>query len=105
MFIAALFTIAKTLKQPSCPVTDELIKKPWYIYTVKYYSDIKRNTFELGLMRWMNLEPIIQTEVKSKREKTNTIYQHIHMEHRRMVLMNLFAEQEWRHRGREQTYG
>ena len=105
MFIEALFITLRAWKQPRCPLTDEFIKKPWYIYTMEYYLAIKRNTFELGLMRWMNLEPIIQTEVKSKREKTNTIYQHIHMEHRRMVLMNLFAEKEWRHRGREQTYG
>ena len=51
MFIAALFTIVKTMKQPRCPLIDELIKKPWYIYTVKYHSDIKRNTFESVLMR------------------------------------------------------
>ena len=62
MFIAALFTIARTWKQPRCPLTDEWIKKPWYIYTVEYYSAIKRNAFESVLMKWMNLEPIIQSE-------------------------------------------
>ena len=68
LFIAALFTIARTWKQPRCPSTDEWIKKLWYIYTMEYYSAIKRNAFESVLMRWMNLEPIIQSEV-SKKEK------------------------------------
>ena len=58
LFIAALFTIARTWKQPRCPLTDEWIKK-LYIYTMEYYSAIKRNTFESVLMRWMNLECII----------------------------------------------
>ena len=60
LFTVALFTIARTWKQPRCPSTDEWIKKLWYIYTVEYYSDIKRNTFESVLMRWMNLEPVIE---------------------------------------------
>ena len=55
LFIAALFTIARAWKQPRCPSTDEWIKKLWYIYTMEYYSSIKRNTFESVLMRWMNL--------------------------------------------------
>ena len=59
MFIVALFTIARTWKQPRYPSTDEWIKKLWYIHTVDYYSAMKRNTFESVLMRWMNLEPII----------------------------------------------
>ena len=59
MFTAALFTIARTWKQPRCPLTGEWIKKLWYIYPMKYYSAIKRNTFESVLIRWMNLEPII----------------------------------------------
>ena len=63
LFIAALFTIARTWKQPRCSSTDEWIKKLWYIYTMKYYLSMKRNAFELVLMRWMNLEPIIQSEV------------------------------------------
>ena len=63
LFIAALFTIARTWKQPRSPLTDEWIKKLWYIYTMEYYSVIKMNTFESVLMRWMNLEPIIQSEV------------------------------------------
>ena len=59
LFTAALFIIASTWKQPRCLSTDEWIKKLWYIYTMEYYSAIKRNTFESVLMRWMNLESII----------------------------------------------
>ena len=59
LFIAALFTIARTWRQPRSPLTDEWIKKLWYIHTMEYYSAIKRNTFASVLMRWMNLEPII----------------------------------------------
>ena len=70
-FIAALFTIARTWKQCSCPLTDEWIKL-WYIYTMEYYSAIKRNTFESVLMRRMNLEPITQSEVSQK--KIHIIY-------------------------------
>ena len=66
MFITALFIIARTLKQPRCPSADEWIRKLWYIYTMDYYSAIKKNTFESVLMRWMKLEPIIQSEVSQK---------------------------------------
>ena len=66
LFIPALFTIARTWKQPRCPSTDEWIKKLWHIYTMKYYSGINRNAFESVLMRWMNLEPITQSEVSQK---------------------------------------
>ena len=66
MFIAALFTIARTWKQPWCPFADEWIRKLWYIYTMEYYSTIKKNSFESVLMRWMKLEPIIQSEVCQK---------------------------------------
>ena len=59
-FIAALLTIGRTWKQPRCPSTDERIKKLWYIYTMEYYSAIKRNAFESVLMRWMNIEPIAE---------------------------------------------
>ena len=65
VFTAALFTNARTWKQPRCPSTDEWIKM-WHIYPMKCYSAIKRNTFESVLMRWMNLEPIIQSEVSQK---------------------------------------
>ena len=66
LFTAELFTIAKTWKQPRCPSTDEWIKKLWYIYTVEYFSAIKRNAFESVLMRWMNIDPVIQSEVSQK---------------------------------------
>ena len=66
MFIAALFTIARTWKQPRYPSTDEWIKKLWYIHTMEYYSATKRSAFESVLIRWMNLEPNIQSEVSQK---------------------------------------
>ena len=72
LFTAALFTIARTQKQPRCPSTDEWIKKLWYIYIMEYYSATKRNTFESVLMRWMNLEPVIQSEVRKR--KRNIIF-------------------------------
>ena len=79
MFIRALFTIAKTWKQLRCPSADEWIRKLWfYIYTMEYYSAIKKNTFESVLMKWMKLEPIIQSEV-SQKEK-----------HQYSILMNIY---------------
>ena len=61
-----LFVIARTWKEPRCPMADEGIRKLWYIYTMEYYSAIKKNTFESVLMRWMTLEHIIQSEVSQK---------------------------------------
>ena len=80
LFTAALFSIARLLewKQPRCPSTDEWIKKFWYIYTMGYYSAIKRNTFESVLMRWMNLEPVIQSEVSQKEKNTYCILIHMY---------------------------
>ena len=66
MFTTGLFAIARTWKQPRCTLADEWIRKLWYIYTMEYYSAIKKNTFESVLMRWMKLEPIIQSEVARK---------------------------------------
>ena len=66
MFTAALFTIARTKQQLRCPSTDGWIEKLWYIYTMECYSAIKKNAFESVLMRWMNLEPIIESEVSQK---------------------------------------
>ena len=63
MFIAALFIITRTRKQPRCPLADKWIRKLWYMYTMVYYSAIQKNTFESVLIRWMKLEPIIQSEV------------------------------------------
>ena len=78
MLIATLFTIARTRKQPRCPWSDEWIKKLWYICTMEYYSTIKRNTFESVLIRWMNLEPIIQTEISQKEKDKYCILTHIY---------------------------
>ena len=66
MFTAALFTIARTWKQPRCPSADRCLRKLRYIYTMEYYSAIKNNMFESVLMRWMKLEPIIQSEISQK---------------------------------------
>ena len=66
MFIAALFTIARTWKQSSCPSTDEWIKKMWHIYAMEYYSAIKRKEIELFVVRWMDIESVIQSEVSQK---------------------------------------
>ena len=66
MFVAALFSIARTWKQPRCPSTDKWIKKLWYVYTMEYYSAIKRNTFESVLMRWVKLELVTQSAVNQK---------------------------------------
>ena len=76
MFIAALFTTARTWKQPRCPLTDEWIRKLWYIYTMEYYSAIKKNAFESVLMRWMKLEPITQSEVIQKEKHQYIILVH-----------------------------
>ena len=76
VFTAALFTIARMWKQSRCPSTDEWIKKLWYIYTMEYYSAIKWNAFESVLMRWMNLEPIIQSEVSQKEKDKYCILTH-----------------------------
>ena len=78
MFIAALFIIARTWKQPGCPSADELIRKLWYIYTMDCYSAIKKNSFESVLMRWMKLEPIIQSEVSQKDKDHYSILTHIY---------------------------
>ena len=78
MFIAALFTIARTWKQPRCPLIDEWIKKLRYIYTMEYYSNIKRSIFKSVLMRWMNLEPIIQSEVSQKEKNKYCLIAHIY---------------------------
>ena len=78
LFIAALFTIARTWKQPRCPSAAEWIKKLWYICTLEYCSTIKRNAFESVLMRWMNLGPIIHSEVSQKEKNKYRILMHIY---------------------------
>ena len=76
--IIALFTIARTWKQSRCPSADEWIRKLWYIYTMEYFSAIKKNTFESVLTRWMKLEPIIQSEVSQKERYQYSILTHIY---------------------------
>ena len=78
MFIAALFTIARTWKQPRCASADKWIKKLWYIYTMEHYSAIKKNACESLLMRWMNLDSIIQSEVSQKEKDKYCILMHIY---------------------------
>ena len=78
IFITALFTIARTWKQPRCPSADEWIRKLWYICTMEYYSAIKKNAFESVLMRWMKLEPIIQSEVSQKEKHQYSVLTYIY---------------------------
>ena len=78
MFTAALFTVVRTWKQPRCPSADEWIRKLWYICTMEYYSAIKKNAFESVLMRWMKLEPIIQSEVSQKEKHQYSVLTYIY---------------------------
>ena len=80
VFIAALFSIAKTWKQPKCPLTEELFKKMWYIYTMEYYSAIKRNEIMAFLATWMNPEIIMLSEVNETR--TSNAITHVEYEKR-----------------------
>ena len=115
MFTVALCTIiARAWNQPRCPSVDEWIRKLWYIYTMEYYSAIKKNVFESVLMRWMKLEPIIQSEVSQKeKHQKYSILMHIYIyiyrererEFRKMVMTILHAGQQRRHRRKEQTFG
>ena len=77
VFITAVFTIARTWKQPRCPLADEWIRKLWYIYTMEYYSTIKKDTFESVLMKWIKLEPIIQSEVNQKEKHQYSLLTYI----------------------------
>ena len=78
MFNAALFTITETWKQPKCPSTDEWIKKMWHIYAMRYNSAIKRNEIELFVVRRMDLESLIQSEVSQKEKNKYRMLTHIH---------------------------
>ena len=78
MFIAALLTIARTWKQPKCPSLDEWIKKMWHICTIEYYSVIKRSEMELFVVRWMELESVIQSEVSQKEKYKYSMLTHIY---------------------------
>ena len=78
IFIAALFTIARTWKQSKCLSTDEWIKKMWHIYAMEYYSAMKRNKIELFVMRWMDLESVLQSEVSQKEKNKYRMLTHIY---------------------------
>ena len=78
MFISALFTIARTWKQPKCPSTDEWMKKMWHIYTMEYYSAIKKNRIELFAVRGMDRESVIQSEVSQKEKNKYHMLTHIY---------------------------
>jgi hypothetical protein len=74
MFIAGLFLIARSWKEPRCPSTEEWIQKMWYIYTMEYYSAIKMNEFMKFLGKWMDLEGIILSEVTQSQKNSNEMY-------------------------------
>ena len=78
MFTAALFTIARTWKPPKCPLIDEWIKKMWCIYTMEYYSAIKRNEIELFVVKWIDPESVIQSEGSQKEKKKYCMLTHIY---------------------------
>ena len=77
MFITALFTIARSWKEPKCPMTDEWIKKMWYIFTIEYYSAIKKNEIWSFVETYMNLETVIQSEVSQKEKNKYPLLTHI----------------------------
>ena len=77
MFTAALFTIVRSWKQPECPSTDERMKKMWYIYTMEYYSAVKRNETGSFVEMWMDLETVIQSEVSQKQKNKYRILTHV----------------------------
>ena len=77
MFIAALFTIARTWKQPKCPMTEEWLKKVWYIYTMEYYLAMKRNEIGSFVEMWMDLESVIQSKVSQEEKNKYHILMHI----------------------------
>ena len=76
--VFSLFIIARIWKQPRCPSADKWIRKLWYIYTMEYYLAIKKNIFESVLMRWIKLEPIMQSEVSQKDKHQYSILMHIY---------------------------
>ena len=78
MFIAAPFTIARTWKQPKSPSTDEWMKSMWHIYTMEYHSAIKRNEIDLFVVRWMDLESVILSEVSQKEKNKYRMLTHIY---------------------------
>ena len=94
MFIAALFTIARTWKQPKCPSTEKWIKKLWYVYTMEYYSAIKKNKIMPFAATWMDLEIVILSEVKSDTERQISYDIAYLWNLKKRVQMNLFTKQK-----------
>ena len=94
MFMAALFTVARTWKQPKCPSSDEWIKKMWHIHTMECYSAIKRNEIELFVVRWMELESVIQSEVSQKEKNKYSMLTYIWNLREKKVMKNLVARWE-----------
>ena len=92
-YVHSSTTIAKTWKPPKCPLTDEWIKKMWYVYTMEYYSAIKRNENESFVETWMDLESVIQSEVSQNERKNYRILTHICRIWKKLD-MNLFSGQE-----------
>ena len=105
MFIAALFIIARTWKQPRCLSAEGWIRKLWYIYTMECYSAIKKNSFESVLMRWMKLEPIIQSEVSQKDKDQYSILTHIYGILKDGNNNPICKTEKERHRCTEETFG
>ena len=102
MFTAALYTIAKTWKQPKCPWIDEWIKKMWYKYTMEYYSAIKENEIMPFAATWMDLEIVILSDVRQRQISYDIAYM---WTLKKMIQINLFTKQKQTHRLRKQTYG
>ena len=104
MFIAALFTIAKTWKQHKCLPTDEWVKKMWYVYMMEYYSAIKKNEIMPFSATWVQLEIIMLSEVRQR--KTNIIWYCLYVKSKeKMIQMNLLTKQKQTHRLIERIYG
>ena len=105
MFIAALFTIARTWKQPKCPKTDEWIKNMWYKYTMEYYSAIEKDEIMPFAATWMDLEIIILSEVsQTEKDKYHGITYMCNVK-KKLIQMNLFTKQKQTHRHSKHTYG
>ena len=96
MFIAALFTTAKTWKQPKCPSTEEWIKRMWYVYTMEYYSAIKKKEIMPFAATWLDLESVVLSEVSQT--KASVICFHLYVESKNVIQMKLFEKQKQTHR-------
>ena len=104
VFIAALFTIARTWKQPRCPSADKWIRKLWYMYTMEYYPAVKKEHIWVSSNE-MDETGAYYTELSKLERETPIQYINAYMEFRKMVMMALYARQQKRHRCKEQTFG